>query len=118
MNKITIIGRTTDKPELKQTPNGVAVSTFTVAVNRRFNREMTDFIPVTAWRGLAENCAKYVDKGQQIAVTGELQTRKYEDKDGNKRTAFEISADDVEFLGKSKVEIGTVLSEDEQLPWN
>ncbi len=100
MNKVFIIGRLTDNPVQRQTPSGVSVTNFTVAVNRRFNKDQTDFIPVVTWRGLADTCAKYLVKGQQIAVTGELQTRKYEDNAGNKRTAFEISAEDIEFLAK------------------
>ena len=120
MNKVFLIGRTTDKPQLKQTPNGVSVATFTIAINRRFNSDQTDFIPVVVWRGLAENCAKYIEKGQQVAVSGELQSRRYEDKDGNKRTAFEVNAEDVEFLAKAgqKTELGDPIApDDESLPW-
>lgn len=127
MNKVFLIGRTTDKPQLKNTPNGVSVATFTIAINRRFNSDQTDFIPVVVWRGLAENCAKYIEKGQQVAVSGELQSRRYEDKDGNKRTAFEVNADDVEFLakagqktelGEQKTELGEPIApDDERLPW-
>lgn len=101
MNKVFLIGRLTGDPEAKQTPSGVSVTTFNLAINRRFNRELTDYIPIVTWRGLAENCAKYLVKGQQAAVSGELQTRRYEDKDGNKRTAFEVVAEDVEFLSKA-----------------
>ena len=139
MNKVFLIGRLTEAPQQRQTPNGVSVTTFRIAINRRFNRDMTDYIPVVAWRGLADTCAKYLVKGQQVAVSGELQTRNYEDKDGNKRTAFEVSAEDVEFLAKPSgsgsgysaptgkgapsesdvfaQEMGDVLMEDEQLPF-
>lgn len=143
MNKVFLIGRLTDAPQTRQTPNGVSVTTFSIAVNRRFNRDQTDYIPVVTWRGLADNCAKYLVKGQQVAVSGELQSRRYEDKDGNKRTAYEVSAEDVEFLSRPGTgsatqsggysapmgkgmpsesdvfaqEMGDVLMEDEQLPF-
>lgn len=101
MNKWFGIGRLTKAPEQKQTQNGVAVCTFSIAVNRRMNREQTDFFNVVAWRGLAETCAKYLSKGQQVAVIGELQTRTYEDKNGAKRSVTEVVAEEVEFLAKS-----------------
>lgn len=101
MNKVILVGRLTGNPDARQTQSGTEVCTFTLAVNRRFNREQTDFIPVVTWRGLAENCAKYLSKGQRVAVSGELQSRGYEDKNGNKRTAYEVSADDVEFLERA-----------------
>jgi single-strand DNA-binding protein len=89
-------------PELRTTGAGVSVCTFNIAVNRRFANQQgereADFIPVVTWRSLAENCARYLAKGRKVAVTGSLQTRRYEDKQGNKRTAFEVVADDVEFL--------------------
>ena len=100
MNKVFIIGRLTKEPELRTTPNGVNVATMSVAVTRRMNREQADFFNVIAWRGLADNCAKYLVKGQQIAVAGELRTRSYEANDGSKRYLMEIQADDIEFLAK------------------
>lgn len=125
MNKVILIGRLTGDPELRQTQNGVPVASFRLAVNRRFNRDVTDYINIVAWRGLAENCGKYLVKGQQVAVSGELQTRSYEDKDGNKRTAFEVCAEDVEFLAKAKDGEGSferefdgALMEDEKLPFD
>lgn len=125
MNKITLIGRLTEEPKTRQTQGGVAVTAFRIAVNRRFNRDITDYIPIVAWRGLADTCAKYLVKGQQVAIAGELQTRQYEDKDGNKRTAFEVNAEDVEFLAKPKGdtgsdfdrEMGGALMDDEHLPF-
>lgn len=98
MNKIQIIGRLTADPELKQTANGVQVCSFTVAVNRRFNRDETDFFPVTVWREAAINCNKYLSKGSQVGVSGAVQIRRYDDKDGIKRTAVDVQADEVEFL--------------------
>ena len=100
MNKVFIVGRLTRDPEHRTTPNGVSVTTLGVAVTRRMNREEADFFNVVAWRGLADNCAKYLVKGQQIAVVGELRTRSYEAKDGTKRYVTEIQADDIEFLAK------------------
>ena len=98
MNKIQIIGRLTADPELRSTCSGVQVCSFTVAVNRRFNREETDFFPVTVWREAAVNCNKFLAKGSQVGVCGSLQIRRYDDKDGIKRTAIDLQADEVEFL--------------------
>lgn len=100
MNKVFIVGRLTKEPEHKTTQNGVNVATMSVAVTRRMNREQADFFNVIAWRGLADNCAKYLVKGQQIAVAGELRTRSYEANDGSKRYVTEIQAEDIEFLAK------------------
>lgn len=100
MNKVFIIGRLTKEPEHKTTPSGATVTTFSVAVTRRMNREEADFLNVVAWRGLADTCAKYLVKGQQVAVAGEIRTRSYEAKDGSRRTVTEILADDVEFLAR------------------
>ena len=101
MNKVFIVGRLTKAPELKTTPNGISVTTFSVAVTRRTNREESDFLNVVAWRGLAESCAKYLVKGQQVAVIGELQTRSWEANDGSKRYATEVQAQEIEFLAKA-----------------
>lgn len=102
MNKIILTGNLTKAPEMRQTQSGVPVCTFSLAVNRRFSgregERETDYIDVVAWRGLAETCGKYLDRGRKVAVIGALQTRRYEDKQGNKRTAFEVIADEVEFL--------------------
>ena len=102
MNKVFIVGRLTRDPEHRTTPNGISVTTFSVAVTRRTNREESDFLNVVAWRGLADSCAKYLVKGQQVAVCGELRTRSYDAKDGTKRYVTEILAEDVEFLAKPK----------------
>lgn len=102
MNKSIIIGRLTRDPELRTTGSGVSVCNFTVAVDRRFsNRDgekETDFIPVVAWKSLAELCHKYLVKGSRIAVCGSIQVRSYEGNDGNRRQITEIVADEVEFL--------------------
>lgn len=102
MNHVILIGNLTAAPELRSTGSGVSVCTFNIAVNRRFANQQgereTDFIPIVVWRTTAESCAKYLSKGNKVAVSGVLQTRRYEDKDGKKRTAFEVVAEDVEFL--------------------
>ena len=98
MNKIQITGRLTTDPELKTTNNGINVCTVTLAVKRPRTKDTTDFINCTAWRQGAEYLSKYARKGNLIGVSGTLTSRKYEDKDGNKRTTYEIQADDVEIL--------------------
>ena len=104
INCINIMGRLTDTPELKVTTSGTNVTTFTVAVDRQFSKgeKQTDFINVVAWRGTAEFVSKWFSKGQMIAVQGSLQTRKYQDKDGHNRTAFEVVAEQVSFCGDKK----------------
>lgn len=104
MNKIFLVGRLTREPELRTTQSGISVAAMTVAVTRRRDAEnRSDFINVIAWRGLADSCAKYLVKGQQVAVTGELRTRSYDAGDGSgKRYVTEVQADDVEFLAKPR----------------
>ena len=98
LNRIIAIGRLTKKPELRTTPQGTPVSTFTIAVDRNFGKKETDFIPVVVWEGLAERCVKHLDKGKLVGVDGRLQIRTYEDSKGEKRTVAEIVAADVQFL--------------------
>ncbi|PKM78730.1 MAG: single-stranded DNA-binding protein [Firmicutes bacterium HGW-Firmicutes-15] len=100
LNRVILIGRLTRDPELKYTTNGTAVATFTLAINRKFNKDQTDFIDVVVWKGLAENCANYLGKGRLAAVEGRLQVRTYETKEGQKRKVAEVVADDVRFLDK------------------
>ena len=119
LNSIVIIGRLTANPELRQTSSGLSVTSFTVAVDRAYSKEekQADFIPVVAWREKADFVAKYFGKGSMIAVKGSLQTRNYEDKQGNKRTAFEILADQVSFCGsKSDNSSGHTLDETTGFP--
>lgn len=98
MNKAILMGRLTADPELKQTPSGLSVTSFTLAVNRKMSKEkQADFINIVAWRQTAEFVSKYFAKGQQVIVEGSIQTRGYEDKQGNKRTAFEVVASQVYF---------------------
>ena len=102
MNKVILVGNLTRDPELSETPNGVAVCRFSIAVSRDYanadgNRE-TDFFNITVWRGRAENCGKYLKKGSKVAVVGSLQNRTYEDKEGTTRYVTDIVANEVEFL--------------------
>ncbi|MBI2914614.1 MAG: single-stranded DNA-binding protein [Firmicutes bacterium] len=103
LNKVILIGRLTADPELRYTPSGVAVTGFTLAVNRSFTNQQgeqeTDFIDVVAWRKLAEICAAHLSKGRLVAVEGRLQIRSYDASDGTRRKAAEVVADDVRFLG-------------------
>lgn len=95
MNSCNFVGRLTHDPELKKTSRELSVCTFTIAVNRPRVKDTTDFINCTAWRGSAEYLTKYARKGSLVAVSGILISRNYEDKQGNKRTAFEVVADNV-----------------------
>lgn len=101
LNRAVLMGRITRNIELRQTPSGVAVVNFSIAVDRNYqpdkDNKQTDFINITAWRGTAEFISKYFSKGQLVAVEGSIQTRNYQDKDGNNRTAFEVVADQVYF---------------------
>lgn len=110
LNCAVIMGRLTADPELRTTANGISVTSFSVAVDRSYQRagaeRQTDFINVVAWRQTAEFVTRYFHKGSMIAVQGSIQTRNYTDKQGNKRTAVEIVADNVSFCG-SKAETGT-----------
>lgn len=93
MNSCNFVGRLTDHPELKKTSNDISVCRFTLAVNRPKVKDTTDFINFTAWRQTAEYLTNYGRKGMLVAVSGVLTQRNYEDKDGNKRTAFEVVTD-------------------------
>jgi single-strand DNA-binding protein len=98
MNKWIGIGRLTRDPELVYSKTGTPITNFSIAINRRFNRDETDFIPCVCFKGLAENVANYPKKGSLVAVEGRIQVRSYEDRDGNKRKSTEIVCDDVRFL--------------------
>ena len=101
MNKVLMIGNLTKDPEHTTTTSGTAVCKMTIAVNRNFTnangKRETDYFNVVAWRTLADNCAKYLEKGKKIAVVGSLQTRSYES-NGEKKYVTEIMADEIEFL--------------------
>lgn len=102
MNKCILIGNLTRDPELTETTSGIAVCKFSIAVNRNYTNangeREADFINIVTWRGLAENCGKYLAKGRKVAVCGSIQTRSYDDKDGNRRYATDVVADEVEFI--------------------
>ena len=106
LNKVVLAGRMTADPELKQTPSGVSVLRFTLAVNRRFSRganggegeQQTDFITLVAWRQTAEFISKYFRKGSALCVTGSIQTRSWQDQQGQKRYATDVVVDEAMFV--------------------
>ena len=105
INRVILIGRLTRDPELRYTANGIAMCTFSIAVNRPYTNQAgerpADFIDIVAWRQLAENVANYMTKGRLVAVEGRLQTRTYENQEGQKRKAVDVQADTVKFLDKA-----------------
>lgn len=106
LNKAIIMGRITHDLELKQTPNGVSVLSFSVAVERNYAKQgeerQADFIDCVAWRQTAEFISKFFGKGRMIALEGEIQTRTYQDKDGNNRKVTEIVVSQASFTGEKK----------------
>ena len=102
MNKVILVGNLTRDPELSETTSGIAVCRFAIAVSRDYanseGERETDFFNITVWRGRAENCGKYLKKGNKVAIVGSLQNRSYEDKDGIKRYVTDVIANEVEFL--------------------
>lgn len=103
MNKIHLIGNVVHTPEMRTTTTGVNVCKFSIAVKRKFKDQATgdyatDFFDVQAWRQTADACGKFLEKGKKVAVVGAMQMRDYEAKDGSKRRAWEVVADEVEFL--------------------
>ena len=128
MNKEFLVGRLTKAPEMRTTPSGISVCTMNVATTRYGSKGDADFHTIIAWRGLADNCGKYLEKGQQIAVSGHVETREYTDKNGVKRWMTEIQAEDIEFLAKpgnrseapkqkSEFDAQSTLEEDETWPF-
>lgn len=104
MNKVVLIGRLARDPEVRYTQSGKAVTSFTLAADRRVRKDTeaqqtVDFIPIVAWDKLAEICGNYLAKGRKTAVEGRIQVRSYEAKDGAKRYVTEVIAESVEFLG-------------------
>ena len=102
MNNIQLLGRITKDLELKTTTSGKSVCSFDIAVTRKFNKEITDFIPCVVWDKNCETMCKFVKKGQLIAIDGSLYTRKYEDKNGNNRTAYEVNVNNFYFAESKK----------------
>ena len=104
-NIVILSGRLTADPELKKTPNGTSVTTFSIAVSRRYRsgeETQADFINLVAWRQTAEFITKYFKKGSMIDIEGAIQTRKYTDKNGNNRTAFEVVVNNAQFMESKK----------------
>jgi single-strand DNA-binding protein len=105
VNKIILVGNLGKDPELKYTPSGTAVATFSLATSERFKdrsgeqQEKTEWHNVVAWRQLAEICGKYLHKGKQVYIEGKIQYRTYDDRDGNKRYITEVVADQMQMLG-------------------
>ncbi|HZJ57498.1 MAG TPA: single-stranded DNA-binding protein [Clostridia bacterium] len=102
LNKVVLIGRLTRDPELRYTSSGIAVTRFTLAVDRNFTNQQgereADFIPIVVWRGQAESSAKYLSKGRLVAVSGRIQTGSYDTPEGQRRYTTDVVADDVRFL--------------------
>jgi single-strand DNA-binding protein len=111
-NKVILIGNMVADPELKTTPNAVNVCSFRIAVGRRYvkagEQQQTDFIDIVAWRAQAEFVAKYFSKGKPILVCGAIQSRNWQDKEGNKRTTIEVIADEVSFVERKSASDGFV----------
>ncbi len=100
-NLVVLTGRLTADPELKTTTNGIPVTTFSIAVNRNYRageEQQTDFINIVAWRQRAEFITKYFKKGSLIGIEGSIQTRRYQDKNGNNRTIFEVVVNNAQFV--------------------
>jgi len=121
MNRIFIIGNLCKDPELRATPSGVAVCTFTIAVNGR-KPEDAQFFRITTWRQTAENCQRFLAKGRKVAVTGAVSLNTYTAKDGTTKASLEVNADEVEFLGgqtqqQTDTKAGFVPVDDEPLPF-
>lgn len=127
LNKAILVGRLTADPELKTTPNGVSVTSFSIACDRPYSKDgerQADFINIVAWRGTAEFIAKYFHKGSAIAIDGSIQTRRYTDRDGNNRTAFEVLANSVSFVERKSATTAAAaapayeeLDNTDDLPW-
>jgi single-strand DNA-binding protein len=107
-NKVILVGRLTKDPEIKYTPQGTQLAKFGLAVGRSFGKnDETDFFNIIAWQKLAEICGNYLKKGKLVLIEGEIQTRRYETQDGQKRTAFEIIARNMQMLGSRSEDGGT-----------
>jgi len=106
LNVAVLMGRLVADPELRHTQSDIAVTSFTIAIDRSYQKpgadRQADFIDIVVWRSTAEFVCKYFSKGQLVAVQGSIQTRSYQDKEGNKRKAFEIVADEVHFAERKK----------------
>ena len=126
MNKLVLTGNLTRSPELRSTPNGIPVCTFTIAVNGRKSDDPTAYFRITVWRQLAEICNRYLTKGKKVFVSGPVSVSTYTAKDGTTRASLEVTAEDVEFLSPAGTgaenatvdeRAGFVKVEDEELPF-
>ena len=106
MNKVILIGRLARDPEMRTTSSGISMTRFTLAVSRPFNtqdgQQQTDFISCLTWRRQAENVAKYCTKGSQVAVEGRIQTRNYDDQNGQRRYVTEVVVENIDFVGTKR----------------
>ena len=105
LNTITLMGRLVADVDKKTTQSGVSVANFTIAVDRDYkngDEKIADFVPVCVWRGLADFCEKYIKKGRMVVVSGSLQSRKWQDKEGNNRTSWEVQAQNVYFADSKR----------------
>ena len=118
-NLVVLTGRLTSDPELKTTQSNVSVTSFCIAVQRRYKsgeEPITDFINIVAWRNTAEFIAKYFKKGNMIGIEGSIQTRKYTGKDGNNRVAFEVLASNVQFVKSKRSNTDVNIANDSEDP--
>jgi len=116
MNNVNLLGRLTKNPDIRYTQSNIPVANFTLAVNRKFAKQgeerKADFIQCIAWNKTAEFMQKYIQKGQQIAVTGRIETRNYEDNNGNKHYITEVVVESVDFADSKKEEQPVDITED------
>ena len=126
MNKLVLTGNLTRSPELRSTPNGIPVCTFTIAVNGRKSDDPTAYFRITVWRQLAEICNRYLAKGKKVFVSGPVSVSTYTAKDGSTKASLEVTAEDVEFLSPAgtgaenatvDAQAGFVEVDDEILPF-
>lgn len=124
MNKVILIGNLARDPDVRTTGSGTAVTTFSIAVDRKYKAQdgsqLTDFFDIVTWRKLAEICGRYLTKGSKVAVVGELQNRSYSTKDGTKRYVTEVVAESVEFLipKQATPDVSSFEEVDEDLPFD
>jgi len=122
VNKVILVGRLGKDPDLRYTTSGTAVANFTLATSERYkdrngdSQEKTEWHNIVAWRNLAEICGKFLKKGKQVYIEGKIQTRSYDDRDGNKRYITEIVADQMQMLGRANDEAETQRSYEPPLP--
>lgn len=121
MNHVSLLGRLTKAPDARRTSEGTAVTSFTLAVDRDYQKDVTDFIDCVAWRQTAEFASKYLDKGRAVAVTGQLQIREWKDKDGKGRRNAEVIVDHIYFADSkptaAKTEDFPILDDQPDLPF-